>query len=122
KPSFSGWQHVRLFRFLFRLWVVSQLPFPLNTFGFGIALKIVWQIRAHRFRERHGLRNEILVVPRLAVIIWPPINRGYLPRPIAMDMLHWCGPLQCVGAPRVLGGYLAEPHGGKEIPKEGNLP
>src|SRR3546814_10309533 len=67
-------------------------------------------VRTHRFRERDGLRNEILMMPWLAVIIRPTINRGYLPRPVAMDMLHRCGPLQRVGTPRVLRSHLAKPH------------
>src|SRR3546814_119156 len=62
------------------------------------------------------------MMPWLAVIIRPTINRGYLPRPVAMDMLHRCGPLQRVGTPRVLRSHLAKPHGGKEIPQESNLP
>src|SRR5690606_22621406 len=62
------------------------------------------------------------MMPRFAVIIWPTIHRRYLPRPVAMDMLHRCGPFQRVGTPRVLRRHFAEPHGYKEIPQESNLP
>lgn len=73
------------------------------------------------FFHRDVLRNEIYIVTRLAVIVWPTIYVRDLTRPVSVDVLHRRCPFEGCGFPRVHFCLLAVENAAEEVEKEHNL-
>src|SRR5690606_40168043 len=56
-----------------RLGLIFRLPLALYAFCLLVSFKVVWQVGAHGLRKRHRLRDEVLMVARLAIIVRPTV-------------------------------------------------
>src|SRR5690606_23626885 len=108
-PRAPAWRTPQGGRSCLRLGLIFRLPLALYAFCLLVSFKVVWQVGAHGLRKRHRLRDEVLMVARLAIIVRPTVYGRNFARPVAMDMLYRRGPLQRVGFPWVLCRTLAPP-------------